>query len=100
MRWFGQVGCYARQNSIYILLSSAQPSQSASLVKASESIYILTYLGGFLLPVMLYLSTLALLCSAAWAKEMAVNEVAAKELYDSGIVHDGIMAAKMVLLSA
>jgi hypothetical protein len=45
---------------------------------------------------MLYLSTLAVLCSATWAKEMAVNEVAAKELYDSGLVHDSIMAAKMV----
>ncbi|KAG9231338.1 hypothetical protein BJ875DRAFT_444182 [Amylocarpus encephaloides] len=44
---------------------------------------------------MLALSTLALLCSAVWAKEMAVNELKAAELYDSGIVHEELMARKM-----
>lgn len=45
---------------------------------------------------MLVLSILAFLCSVTWAKEMPVDEVRAAELYDSGIVHESIMAAKHV----
>lgn len=42
-------------------------------------------------------AALFLLASAASAKEMAVDEVKAKELYDSGIIHNEIMQAKMVV---
>lgn len=41
---------------------------------------------------------LSALVSAAAAKEMAVNEVAAKELYDTGIVHQSLMSKKKVCL--
>lgn len=41
---------------------------------------------------------LSALVSAAAAKEMAVNEVAAKELYDSGYVHQSLMSKKKVCL--
>lgn len=41
---------------------------------------------------------LSALLTAAAAKEMAVNEVAAKELYDSGYVHQSLMGKKKVCL--
>ena len=39
---------------------------------------------------------LSALLSATAAKEMAVNEVAAKELYDTGYVHQSLMGKKKV----
>lgn len=45
-----------------------------------------------------YFGTLALLCAAALGKEMPVNEAVAEELYDSGIVHERLMAKKMVAI--
>ena len=42
-------------------------------------------------------ASLGLLAGMAAAKEMAVDEVKAKELYDSGIVHNEIMSHKMGL---
>lgn len=41
-------------------------------------------------------ASLGLLAGMAVGKEMAVDEVRAKELYDSGIVHNEIMQHKMV----
>ncbi|KAM9884366.1 hypothetical protein VDGL01_01527 [Verticillium dahliae] len=43
-----------------------------------------------------YLGSLALLASSALAKEVAVNEAVAAELYDSGLVHKAVMDRKMV----
>ncbi|CAG8957869.1 hypothetical protein HYFRA_00000209 [Hymenoscyphus fraxineus] len=43
---------------------------------------------------MLALSTLALICSVAWAKEIPVDEDRSARMYDSGLVHESIMAAK------
>jgi hypothetical protein len=43
-----------------------------------------------------YMGALALLTSAVLGKEMPVNEAKAAELYDTGIVHERIMAKKMV----
>lgn len=45
-------------------------------------------------------ASLGLLATAAMGKEMAVDEIKAKELYDSGIVHNEIMQHKMVSLMA
>ncbi|CRJ99867.1 hypothetical protein BN1723_008711 [Verticillium longisporum] len=42
-----------------------------------------------------YLGSLALLASSALAKEVAVNEAVAAELYDSGLVHKAVMDRKM-----
>jgi hypothetical protein len=41
-------------------------------------------------------TSLALLAAMTVAKEMPVNELLAQEKYDSGIVHQGLMARKMV----
>jgi hypothetical protein len=41
-------------------------------------------------------AVLAFMAGAACAKEMAVDEVKAAELYDSGVVHAEIMRSKMV----
>lgn len=43
-----------------------------------------------------YLGGLALVAGSAMAKEIAVNEQKAAELYDSGIVHNEIMQSKIV----
>jgi hypothetical protein len=41
-------------------------------------------------------AALGLLATVALAKEKAVDEVKAAELYDTGIIHNEIMEAKMV----
>jgi hypothetical protein len=43
-----------------------------------------------------YLGGLALMAGSAVAKEIAVNEQVAAELYDSGVIHNEIMESKIV----
>jgi hypothetical protein len=43
-------------------------------------------------------AALGLLASVALAKEKPVDEVKAAKLYDSGVIHEEIMEAKMVSL--
>lgn len=45
-------------------------------------------------------AALGLLAGNALAKEKAVDEVKAAELYDTGIIHNEIMEAKMVRMTS